>query len=315
MLNLRLHTTCSENTNIFVSCCFLWFRACLPTSEPLCYLLVLELATTRLRANNTNATTIYRSVRSKPGPWRIGFKQSQGNPYESVTPCPPIKKCTIAGSPERSKMVSTVHASKVLQNEKPKNSFSHQHAILITFVQRHKQYEFSRDWPTRLWLRLPLRSSRTRANECAARHFVGPELKICPIERYKDFFRWNCAVKKFMSHPQQFILDALKWPIPTLSKVNWAEFWTAFLPLPSERQRPWHTSKSHLSKVVTFPVALTLASLTQVFLIFFESKNGERKVHLHHMRWWLHCRCTGLASMKSRNSSVLGSQMSFLQCL
>ena len=72
--------------HIFVSCCFLWFRACLPTTEPLCYLLVLELATTRLRAKNTNATTIYRSVGRKPGPWRIGFKQSQGNPYESAKP-------------------------------------------------------------------------------------------------------------------------------------------------------------------------------------------------------------------------------------
>ena len=59
-----------------------------------------------------------------------------------------------------------------------------------------------------LWL--PLRSSRTRANECAARHFIGPELKICRIERYKDFFRWNCAVIKVHEPSPTIILDALK---------------------------------------------------------------------------------------------------------
>ncbi len=169
-------------------------------------------------------------------------------------------------------------------------------------VQHHKQSECSWDWPTRLWLWLPLRSSRTRANECAARHFVGPGLKIYLRGKRSKYIK--------ICHIEQY-----KWPIPTLSKVNWAKLWTAFLPSPSERQRPWHTSKSHLrSKVVAFAVALTLASLTHSapsfdngLLIFYETKNRERKVHLHHMRWWLHCRCTGLASIKSRSSSVLGS--------
>lgn len=41
---------------------------------------------TGLGANSTNATTICRSVGRKPGPWRIGFEQSQGNPYESAKP-------------------------------------------------------------------------------------------------------------------------------------------------------------------------------------------------------------------------------------